>query len=56
MSGLTVGAYAIQAARDCLCVEKMEGEDNIISTDYNKNLLPSYFNPADQDLLGAAER
>jgi hypothetical protein len=56
MSGLSVGAYAIEAARDCLCVEKEEGEATTISTDYNENLLPSYFNPADEDLLGAAKR
>jgi hypothetical protein len=56
MSGLSVDAYAIEAARDCICVEKEEGEAPAISTDYNANSLPSYFNLADEDLLGAAER
>jgi hypothetical protein len=56
MSGLSVDAYAIKAASDCICVEKEEGEAPATSTDYNANSLPSYFNLADEDLLGAAER
>jgi hypothetical protein len=56
MSGLTVDAYKIKAARSCICVEMEEGEAPALSTDYNANSLPSYFNLLDDDLLGAAER
>jgi hypothetical protein len=46
MSGLTVDAYTIEAARDCICMEMEEGEAPATSTEYNSNSLPSYFNLA----------
>jgi hypothetical protein len=44
MSGLTVDAYKIEAARSCICMEREEGKATALSIDYNSNSIPSYFN------------
>ena len=54
MTGLLTGAYNIEAASNCVCVE--EGRELYIGHNNNNNnsiSLPSYFNLQDDDLLAA---